>query len=48
MECITLAQAEPYIVGLAAGFILARLSVGSFWNLTRPSNKTLKKENNDA
>ena len=44
MECITLAQAEPYIIGLAAGFILARLSVGGFWNLIKPSNKTTNKD----
>lgn len=44
MDCLTLAQAEPYIIGLAAGFILARLSIVSFWNPTKPLNKTIKKD----
>lgn len=44
MECLTLAQAEPYIIGLAAGFILARLHVADVWAFVKASNKTTKKD----
>lgn len=45
MECITLAQAEPYVLGFFAAILLQRLWIGARHHLANnPLNKTIKKD----